>query len=296
MKNGLLAQCRTAGCGWKCCNFGKDGYILLLPFEYESAIVDEKELAHIEVIDENYFGGKKVRCVARDCSVCDKGYKPIMCRTYPYWMRSVSKDILVRSNKCGLKDDNLGLHRDYVKDLFKEHAKRFGKVVDRFLNATLIDNYSVYKAFDKMPLNEEFLDKVCEIEKAGFGEDACIASTKEEVYKCLTSACSCGVVNKGELLAYSLAYYNEYGVGYIEKCFVKEEMRGFGLQKEMVKDNLKKLVSLGKVSDVYAMCSPENKKSLHNFQSVGFKVMRETEFMGQKRLILKWSIYEGADK
>ena len=289
--NGLLAQCRTAGCGLKCCGFGKDGYILLLPHE-DKAIGDK---SHLEVIDDNYFGGKKVKCTARNCAVCDNGYKPIMCRTYPYWMRSVSKDILVRSAKCGLSDANLEAHRDYVKNTFKQYSEKVADV-DSFLNAVYIDNYGVHGAFDKMPINEDFLDVICGIENAGFGEEVCMASTEEEVYKSLISACSCGVVSDGVLLAYSLAYYNEYGVGFIEKCFVEEDLRGFGLQKDMVKDNLKKLISLGKVSDVYAMCSPKNKKSLHNFQSVGFKVMRETEFNGEKRLILKWSIYEGSDK
>ena len=291
MKNGLLAQCRTAGCGWKCCNFGKECYILMLPYEYEAGAGSKD---HLEVVDEDYFGGKKVKCVARDCSVCDNGYKPIMCRTYPYWMRSVSKDILMRSEKCCLPDEPLKAHRDYVKELFAVYNSG-SYPIDGFLNAVSIDKYEVYRAYEKNPLNLSHKEAVMEVERAGFGDDYCFESSDADIEKCLSSGCSSGVLNGDELLGYSLAYYNEYGVGYVEKCYVKEAVRGFGLQKEMVKDNIKKLVSCG-VSEVYSMCSPENKKSLHNFQSVGFKVMRETEFMGEKRLILKWSLHEGSDK
>ena len=153
MKNGLLAQCRTAGCGWKCCNFGKEGYILMLPYEYETGAGSK---AHLEVVDEDYFGGKKVKCVARDCSVCDKGYKPIMCRTYPYWMRSVSKDILMRSEKCCLPDEPLKAHRDYVKELFAVYNSS-QYPIDGFLNAVnILFNLSLFLSANKESLKSAF--------------------------------------------------------------------------------------------------------------------------------------------
>lgn len=292
MKNGLLAQCRTAGCGWKCCNFGKDGYILLLPNEWKQA---EGLKSHLVVLDADYFGGRKVKCIAQDCSNCDGGYKPIMCRTYPFWMRSVSKRILVKSEKCCLKYEPLTAHAKYVKELFAEYALR-NEGVDRFLRSAHIDRYSVDGIWNKEPLCNNHLYSVMKIEESGFGEDGnCFSSDKSDVVKSINSECSSCVVNNDELLAYSLAYYDEYGVGYIEKCYVKEDIRGFGLQKELVKDNLKRLVSKG-VSDVYSMCSPSNKASLKNFISVGFKVLREVEYMSKKRLILKWSLYEGDNR
>lgn len=292
MRDGLLSQCRTAGCGWQCCNFGKDGYILLLPNEWEQSSGSK---SHLVVLDEYYFGGKKVKCIAQDCASCDNGYKPIMCRTYPYWMRSVSKGIMVKSDKCCLKHVPVPTHRDYVENLFSDYALK-NEGVERFLNSAHIDRYSVDGVWDKEPLSEQYMDKVIQIETAGFGDDAsCFSSDISDIVKSIKSGCSSCVVSDGELLGYSLAYCDEYGVGYVEKCFVKEDIRGFGLQKELVKDNLKRLVTKG-VSEVYSMCSPTNKASLKNFVSVGFRIMREIEFQGEKRLILKWSVYEGDNR
>lgn len=77
---GLIRACENSGCGWKCCSFGSDGHIVILPHELDG---HEKEISHLQIIDDDYFGGKKVKCIAKDCKSCDNGYKPIMCKTYP---------------------------------------------------------------------------------------------------------------------------------------------------------------------------------------------------------------------
>ena len=80
---GLIEACKGANCGYKCCSFGSDGHIVILPHEFDG---HEKEISHLQIIDNDYFGGKKAKCIAKDCKSCDNGYKPVMCRTYPLWV------------------------------------------------------------------------------------------------------------------------------------------------------------------------------------------------------------------
>ena len=53
---GLIRACENSGCGWKCCSFGSDGHIVILPHELDG---HEKEISHLQIIDDDYFGGKK---------------------------------------------------------------------------------------------------------------------------------------------------------------------------------------------------------------------------------------------
>lgn len=34
MSKGLIKSCINANCGWKCCDFGSKGHIVMLPGEY----------------------------------------------------------------------------------------------------------------------------------------------------------------------------------------------------------------------------------------------------------------------
>ena len=57
---GLIRACENSGCGWKCCSFGSDGHIVILPHEFAG---HEQEIFHLQIIDNDYFGGKKVKCI-----------------------------------------------------------------------------------------------------------------------------------------------------------------------------------------------------------------------------------------
>ena len=107
-EKGLIRACENSGCGWKCCSFGSDGHIVILPHELDGY---EKEISHLQIIDDDYFGGKKIKCIAKDCKSCDNGYKPIMCRTYPLWVKSVKKGLVFRSSKCQFKNEQLTKHK-----------------------------------------------------------------------------------------------------------------------------------------------------------------------------------------
>ncbi|MFI0484315.1 hypothetical protein [Actinomadura sp. 9N215] len=90
-------------CEWNCC-LKSDSYILFLPGEWESAIALGYEVAQYEILDESYFGGKKVD--ARQdgcCSAAIRGsraYKSLDCRLYPYWFQIEGILQLIHALSC----------------------------------------------------------------------------------------------------------------------------------------------------------------------------------------------------
>lgn len=292
---GLIDDCRMSGCGWKCCTFGSNGHIVLLPGELEQTL----NSSHLKIIDRNYFGGCKARCVAKDCKTCDNGYKPIMCRVYPLWVKSVSKGIVFKSNKCPLTSNQLQDHSKYVLNIFERYNEDVK--VDEFLSKAWIDNYELLdirsfntglnlsKGYQVRALSITDLASVMELEKTQDEPRLCCRSEYKDILKSVTSGCSYGLYYKNSLVAYSLCYVTDYGTAYIDKCFVHSKHRGHSYQRLLLQHNIKSLLSNG-VCEIYAMTSPNNIASLKSFTSVGFSVMRDAKFSGYERYILKWSL------
>lgn len=138
MSNGLLNACVGAGCDWKCCGFGSNsGHIIMLPNEYEKA---EGSKHHLEVIDDNYNGGKKVRCNAKNTANCDCGYKPIQCKVYPLWISG--KNIANRSLKCPLSNKDVEAHINTSISIIDDYkAKNKDIDLDTFLDKAEVDRY-----------------------------------------------------------------------------------------------------------------------------------------------------------
>lgn len=294
---GLIRACENSGYGWKCCSFGSDGHIVILPHELDE---HEREVSHLQVIDDNYFGGKKVKCIAKDCKSCDNGYKPIMCRTYPLWVKSVKKKFVFRSRKCPLKNEQLTKHKDFVLDVLDKYKKDLlpKTDIDVFLSKAWIDRYE--PLFPMQPGGMEFMQvealSMSDISKIEPMEqtllesnDLCFASNPEDIVKCLQSGCSYGFLVNDKLVAYSLAYFTEYGTAYIDKCFVHQDYRGNGYQYILINSNIAKLVSNG-VHEIFAMTSPKNDASIRSFTNAGFSFKRDTKYKGAERLILKWEL------
>ena len=135
MKSGKITSCATAGCGWHCCSFKQGNYIVAFPQELEGKNTD-----HLEVIDEDYHGGKKVVCKAQDAASCDGGYKPIDCRMYPVFPKPDSG--FIHGSKCPL---DLSVKRGHVArstDLLDEYREKHKDVdVDRFLGKVEMVGY-----------------------------------------------------------------------------------------------------------------------------------------------------------
>lgn len=117
----------------------------------------------------------------------------------------------------------------------------------------------------------------------------CLKSDLSDIEKSCSCGCSHALTVNDEIVAYTLCYANEYGVGFIEKCFVSLRHRGQGLQKHLVTMCLLELCRRG-VRDVFTMTSPYNEASLHNFESVGFRKFNEVRCGGFQRIVLKYEI------
>ena len=297
-EKGLIRACENSGCGWKCCSFGSDGHIVILPHELDG---HQEEISHLQIIDDDYFGGKKVKCFARDCKSCDNGYKPIMCRTYSLWVKSVKKGFVFRSGKCPLKNEQLTKHKAFVLDVFDNYRKTLlpKTDIDVFLSKAWIDRYeplfptqrgSIEYKIQFKSLSMSDMSDIEKIEQTLLSNpDMCFASEPEDVTKCLQSGCSYGLWIDGKLIAYSLAYFTEYGTAYVDKCFVHADYRGNGFQHVLINANIARLVANG-AHEIFAMTSPKNEASIRSFTNAGFQFKRDTKYKGIERLILKWEL------
>jgi hypothetical protein len=295
---GLIRACENSGCGWKCCSFGSDGHIVILPHEFAG---HEQEISHLQIIDNDYFGGKKVKCIAKNCKSCDNGYKPIMCRTYPLWIKSVNKGFVFRSGKCPLKNEQLTKHKEFVLGIFENYRRKLlpQTDIDVFLSKAWIDRYDPLFPTDigsiecKMEIKTLSMSDISEIEAMEqtmlSNPETCFASEPQDITKCLQSGCSYGLLLDGSLVAYSLAYFTEYGTAYVDKCFVCSGYRGNGFQYLLLNANIAKLVSNG-AQEIFAMTSPKNEASIKSFTNVGFSFKRDTKYKGAERIILKWEL------
>lgn len=295
-EKGLIRACENSGCGWKCCSFGSDGHIVILPHELDG---HQEEISHLQIIDDDYFGGKKAKCFARDCKSCDNGYKPIMCRTYPLWVKSVKKSFVFRSGKCPLKNEQLTKHKEFVLGIFDSYRKALlpKTDIDTFLSKAWIDRYEPLFPVKKGNIEYKIQVKVLSISDTSDIEkmeqtlfvnpDMCFPSEKEDIVKCLQSGCSFGLLVNDKLVAYSLTYFTEYGTAYVDKCFVHADYRGNGFQYILINANIAKLVSNG-VQEIFAMTSPKNEASMKSFINAGFSFKRDIKYKGIERLILKW--------
>jgi len=133
----MLGDCLSTGCGWKCCTYGAEG-ILLLPKEYDR--IEEGKAEHLEIVNDNYLGGKIVKCIAKNTANCDKGYKPIQCSAYPFWIRATDNDTDVENSlRCPMPKKTMSKHKDKAVQLIKEYAK--GVDIADFLKKAKVKNY-----------------------------------------------------------------------------------------------------------------------------------------------------------
>lgn len=116
---------------------------------------------------------------------------------------------------------------------------------------------------------------------------SCLRSDEHDILESLKGECSIGMFEGERLVAYSLAKWNDYGIAYIDKCFVAPAFRGRGFQIGMLSANLLALNGK-KVHEIWAMVSPTNNASLRNFSSVGFLEYMDITCDGFPRKLLKY--------
>ena len=126
--NGIIPSCANSGCSQtlgekRCCDFQKGNYIVLYPGELDQARANGQSTAHLKIIDDNYHGAPKVVCTARDTATCDNGFKPLDCKSYPFFPAhpgAAGVDLLVKGKKCPLQAEHLKGHAAVVREAWKE--------------------------------------------------------------------------------------------------------------------------------------------------------------------------------
>lgn len=271
---GLLDHCKNTGCGFKCCDFGQEGHIVTFPNELEG-----KDTEHLRVIGVTEFGTMKVKCYAEDRKTCDGGYKPIQCRIYPLW---IGKEPM-RSSKCPLQNKHLTEHAVYATDLVNSYPEE----ITAFKENVFVDKYIPFQPNIEI-LNRSMQSQIISLEFMHMNNPKeCLRSEDEIILKSLNSECSVGIFEGESLSAFSLCYFNEYGVGYVEKCFVMPGKRGNGYQFKMLEVN-KALLEIKGVHTVYTMVSPINWASIKGFERAGFSSFKKLECEGEERVIMKY--------
>ena len=288
--NGLLDHCKNTGCGFKCCSFGSTGatgYTLMLPNEYETA---DKDVSHLKVIDDDYFGGKKVQCTATDLFSCNGGYKPVQCRVYPIWVKDVDDEIILKSLKCPLTENVLDDHKEYALSLMKTYKGASREVLNNFLHNAAVDRYKVYGGKANIDYELRILSPIHCSEIEGYEATLtdplkCYKSNTSRILESLSSECSVGIFVDNRLVSYSLCFFNEYGAGFIEKCFVHKDFRGQGWQVEMLRKNLSLMRGKG-AFNFFTTVSPQNIFSIRGFRQVGFIEERTSRIGKYERVIM----------
>jgi hypothetical protein len=134
-KETMYNDCVSTGCGWKCCGLCGTSGILMLPQEYEKFNVGETG-KHLEVLDDNYLGGKIVKCNAKDTSNCDGGYKPIQCSVYPLWKKD---EEILHSTRCPMTKLVKAKHVTNSIKLLDDYAKLVD--ITEFLKNAKVNSY-----------------------------------------------------------------------------------------------------------------------------------------------------------
>jgi hypothetical protein len=141
---GRLTSCANSGCGWRCCQFQQGNYIVLYPGEIEEAWRGGQSTAHLTITDDDYHGGKKAMCKARDTATCDGGFKPLDCVSYPFFPAPPGSgpiDLMIKGEKCPLMLRHLQRHTAFVRELWNALAARRPEILG-WLNKVKLVGYT----------------------------------------------------------------------------------------------------------------------------------------------------------
>ncbi|NVO03153.1 MAG: hypothetical protein HXX09_10690 [Bacteroidetes bacterium] len=116
MDCGKISLCAEKNCKFICCNFDSGNYILLFPGELDKAINSNISISHLQILEEDSFGGHKAVCNAKQKHNCDNGYKPLDCKFYPLFPIEIIGDnfFLHKGIKCPLKISEIANQNSFV--------------------------------------------------------------------------------------------------------------------------------------------------------------------------------------
>jgi hypothetical protein len=137
--DGTIALCPHQGCGFTCCEFQQGNYIVLYPGELEAASEAGTSLKHLK-ITERYHGGFKAICTAKETATCDNGYKPLDCKSYPYF--PLVRDAVIiaglKGKKCPLTVELTEGHARFVEREWRLLAIERPEVVEWLKRVALV--------------------------------------------------------------------------------------------------------------------------------------------------------------
>ena len=123
---GRIALCAHQSCGHTCCDFAQGNYIAMYPGEVAAARRAGQSLDHLELTPLS-FGGHQAVCNASDKAICDGGYKPLDCASYPLFPTVAADGSILaglKGAKCPLRWGDLAGHARWV-------VKQWGQLVHR---------------------------------------------------------------------------------------------------------------------------------------------------------------------
>lgn len=139
VSDGTISLCPHQGCAFMCCEFQQGNYIVMYPGELEAAIRAGLSVRHLQ-ITEPYNGGFKAVCTAGRTATCDDGYKPLDCKSYPYF--PVIKDGQIhaglKGKKCPLTPAMTRAHAQFVEHEWRHLAEQVPAVIDWLDHVTLV--------------------------------------------------------------------------------------------------------------------------------------------------------------
>lgn len=146
---GIIRECSKyiPRCHHKCCTF-HDNYIVLYPGEWENSKLKK---AHLTIIDDDYFGGKKVVCALGNHILslrpCDPKieFKPIDCKSYPYFPKIDKQGNIqiLKGRRCPLTKKDLVQHKKLFLKAWKSLIK--DKVILSWLKKVKLVEYKLEK-------------------------------------------------------------------------------------------------------------------------------------------------------
>ena len=137
---GSIPHCPHNNCGFRCCQFNQGNYIVTYPGELDAAKEIGLSVQHLCIVG-TIGGGEKVVCQARDTSTCDNGYKPLDCRSYPFFpnISGLGKiEANLKGSKCPLGAKLVPWHRAWVIRTWRNLATRHPAVYDWLAKVTLV--------------------------------------------------------------------------------------------------------------------------------------------------------------
>lgn len=159
-RDGAITLCPHANCGFRCCEFQQGNYIVTYPGELEAASRRNESISHLEII-ARYHGGYKTVCKARDTSSCDHGYKPLDCKSYPFFPAvAPGKDriaVTLKGSKCPLIWNLIPWHQGWVKRAWQRLADQNPATIDWLRKVTLVGYETVSDHQTRELITEEEL-------------------------------------------------------------------------------------------------------------------------------------------